>query len=353
MFNLDLNINDSNYERLITALKGLGEPDRVPLLELGIAPSIKKKLLNIKEITLEDEIRFALKFGYDYVKLQPIVNFKIKTLSSIGHSDVSLSNENINWVDEHSNVIKNFEDFEKFPFPEKRDIDYSRFEKIAKILPDNLAVIGQYGDIFTMVWQLMGFENFSYALFDNPDLIEVLFNKIGEIVYSMFENMITFDIVKVLWYSDDIAYSNGLMVDPETLRKYFFPWLKKIGKLAQKYNKPFIYHSDGKLLEVMEDILNSGVDALHPIEPKAMNIYELKKSFGNRLTLAGNIDLIYTLTRGTIEDVENEVKEKIHKLAPGGRYCLSSANSIPDYVKIENFIVMVKNTIKYGKYPIQ
>jgi uroporphyrinogen decarboxylase len=66
----------------------------------------------------------------------------------------------------------------------------------------------------------------------------------------------------------------------------------------------------------------------------------------------GNVDLGYTLTRGTPEETTEEVKEKIRLLAPGGGYCLGSSNSVPDYVKVENYRAMVETTKGFGKYPI-
>jgi uroporphyrinogen decarboxylase len=94
------------------------------------------------------------------------------------------------------------------------------------------------------------------------------------------------------------------------------------------------------------------VNAIHPIEPKAMDILEVKKRYGGKLCVIGNIDLGYTLTRGSPEETESEVKEKLRTVAPGGGYCLGSSNSIPEYVKPENFRAMVETTKKYGKYPI-
>ena len=212
-----------------------------------------------------------------------------------------------------------------------------------------MGVIGQYGDIFTMVWELMGFENFSYALFDNPDLITALFDKIGNLVLSMFECFAQSDAVDVIWYSDDIAYISGLMVSPAVLSQYFFSWLEKIGDLAKEYNKPFIYHSDGNLFKVMEDIINSGVDALHPIEPQAMDIAEVKKRYGDKLSLIGHVD-VDLLSRGTEEEIRKKVKSNIEKASYNGGYCVGSGNSIPDYVKFENYVAMLEAAREFGKF---
>ena len=344
-----------SYERLIRTLRHQGEADRVPLVELGIAVKIKSEVLGRSVQSVKDEVDFALTAGYDYVKLQPVVDMNpAKIFSEGGPKGTNLvgADGTRTWADEHQGVITNEAELERYVFPDVSYIDYSRFEEIRRVLPDGMTVIGQYGDIFTLVWELMGFENFSIALYEDPGLLERLFEKVGNIIYSMFETMVQMDVVKVLWYSDDIAYASGLMLSPPLLRKYFFPWLKRIGELARKHGKPFMYHSDGVLWPVFDDIIASGVDAIHPIEPKAMDIVEVKKRYGHALCVIGNIDLSYTLTRGTVEEVEAEVKEKLRTVAPGGGYCLGSSNSVPEYVRTENFVAMVTSCKKYGTYPI-
>lgn len=83
-----------------------------------------------------------------------------------------------------------------------------------------------------------------------------------------------------------------------------------------------------------------------------MDIVLLKKRYGHCLCLCGNIDLGYTLTLGSAQEVEAEVRERIRDLAPGGGYCLGSSNSIPEYVPLPNYNAMREAAFKYGRYPI-
>jgi uroporphyrinogen decarboxylase len=84
-----------------------------------------------------------------------------------------------------------------------------------------------------------------------------------------------------------------------------------------------------------------------------LDIFELKRDYGGRLCLVGNIDLGSTLTLGRPEDVEAEVREHIRMLAPGGGYCVGSSNSVTNYVPLPNFIAMLEATFKYGCSPIR
>ncbi|MBU0560556.1 MAG: nucleoside 2-deoxyribosyltransferase [Bacteroidetes bacterium] len=335
-----------DIEHFVKTLR-LQKPEYIPIAELGVHPKIKEKLLGRPIIVLKDDVDFWHKAGYDYIKLQPKVDFNP---AKIGQSDKAVFQEDgrmdFKWASEGEGIIKSFDDFEKYTFPKVSDFDYSNFEKVKKMLPEGMGVIGQYGDIFTMTWEMMGFEGFSFALFENPELVKALNEKLGNLVISMFEYFAQSDVVDAIWFSDDIAYTNGLMMSPEVFDEYFFPWLKKIGELAKKSNKPLIYHTDGILYDVFDRIIDCGVNAIHPIEPKSMEIAEVKKKYGDKLCLIGHVD-VDLLSRGTIEEIKAKVRENIESVGMNGGYCAGSGNSIPEYVKFENYLALIEAAKEY------
>jgi len=339
------NLNPDIEQFLITLKRGKGK--HIPLAELGVHPKIKAKFIGRPIACLEDDIEFWYKAGYDYIKLQPKADFnpdKIGADKNLTHNEDGTVFRK--WATENNGLISTRSDLENFRFPSINDFSYENFEKVKELLPEGMGVIGQYGDIFTMTWEMMGFETFSFALFEDPELIEDLNNKVGELVLSMFRYFAESDAVDAIWYSDDIAYAGGLLVSPAVLKQFFFPWLKKIGDLAKNAGKPLIYHSDGILYDVMDDLIECGVDAIHPIEPKAMNIAEVKQRYGDKLCLIGNVD-VDILARGTAGEIEKIIKENIESAGYNGGYCVGSGNSIPEYVNYENYLAMlraVKNT---------
>ena len=321
---------------------------KIPLIELGIDPYIKSMILGRPYQTLTDEAEFMYHMGYDFVKIQPQISFDIHIQHlAKGTDSAQLGSTDRAWAPPSEGIIKNWQEFEKFNWPEKSQIDYSRFEYIKKLLPEGMGVIGQYGDIFTLVWEMMGFENFAIAIYEQPDLVSALFQKISELILHMFETMADIDWVGALWYSDDIAYSSGLMVNPDILRTYFFPLLGNIGKMAKKRNIPLIYHSDGVLWDVMDDIVKSGVNALHPIEPKSMDMSEVKNRYGDKLCLCGGVE-VDLLARGSEAEVIALVEKWLSEVGSKGGYCAGSSNSIPEYVKIQNYKAMVRTVLQYG-----
>ena len=343
-----------DFEQLRTALFG-GEPNRVPLLELGIAKNIKEKLLKRPVNSVKDDIEFYQTAGYDYIKLSPIIDMNPDNVQPKEGRRISSATETTNereWHSSQRGIITTMEEFEKFRFPKPEEVDYSPFEEVQKYLPDGMKIICQYGDIFTWTWDFMGFETFSYALIDNPDLVKALFDKIGAIVLNLFENCLSFDNVGALFYSDDIAINSGLFVSLNIYRNYLFPWMKKIGDLCKQRDVPFIFHTDGNIWEAMDDLKQCGVNALQPLEPQAIDIVEVKRKRGKDFCLVGNID-VDLLARGTPEQVEKEVIRLLREVAPGGGYCLGSGNTVAEYVKFENYLAMIETGKALGKYPIQ
>ena len=343
-----------DFNRVRTALFGR-QPDRVPLLELAIADRIMESFLNRPITGIADRIEFFQKAGYDYIKVSPKLDMNPDKIRPKEGERVSASGENINersWHASGQGIITTLSDFEKFRFPAPEEVDYSDYEKVQKLLPDNMKIVGQYGDIFTWTWDFMGFETFSFALIDNPELVELLFNKIGAIVLNLFETIATFDNIGAIFYSDDIAINTGLFVSPQVYRDHLFPWMKKIGDVCQQHDIPFIYHTDGNIWDVLDDLKACGVNALQPIEPLAMDIVELKNQRGKDFCLVGNVD-VDLLARGSKNQIENEVKRLLEFVAPGGGYCLGSGNTVPEYVPYENYLAMIETAHRFSKYPIE
>lgn len=335
-------LREPDFGRLLTTLR-CGQADVVPLIELGIAPSIRDAIMGKPVRTAAEEIEFMRLHGYDYIKVQPVIKFELdRTKAAGGAVDRA-------WASEHGNRIADWKDFETYPWPKPEDISYARFEEARKALPDGMQVIGQYGDIFTTAWELMGFENFSIAMYEEPELVDALFERIGGLIVGMYEVMAQMDWVGALWFSDDIAYSTGLMVSPTFLRAKFFPIVARISSYAKAAGKPQLYHTDGLLFDVLEDIIGAGVNALHPIEPKAMRIGDVKARVAGRLCLCGHIE-VDTLCRGSKEDIVRLVRAAIDEAGPGGGYCLGSSNSVPDYANVENYLTMVRSAVEYGRY---
>jgi uroporphyrinogen decarboxylase len=351
-----------DFERYRTAILCQGEPDRVPFGDLSIYEGHKARILGHVPHTLEDEVEFAQRMGYDVVPfftglhetpvLRAAMEGRLYEVAAASAFKASGETVERHWAAGGTGAMTTDAAFEAFPWPSPDDFDLSFLDAADRRLPRSMRVIAVIGKIFNPVWWLMGFEAFSHALFDNPAFVERLFEKVGSIQYGILERCLEHPSVGVHWCADDVAFNTTLMVSPATLRKYVFPWFRRMNKLAHDRGALTIYHTDGRVDSILEDIIDLDFDALDPIDPSGMDIVKTHERVAGRLCLIGNIDLRYTLTLGTPAEVEAEVRDRIRDLAPGGGYMLASANSVPDYVPFENYVAMRDAWFKYGKYPI-
>ncbi|MDD5483371.1 MAG: uroporphyrinogen decarboxylase family protein, partial [Kiritimatiellae bacterium] len=112
---------------------------------------------------------------------------------------------------------------------------------------------------------------------------------------------------------------------------------------------PVMYHTDGKLDEVLPLALEAGVTAIQPIEAKAGNdVCRLKELYAGRLVLVGNIDV--QKMSGSRADIEGEIRRKLPPAKKNGGYIYHSDHSVPPSVSFENYKFARKLLAQYGLY---
>ncbi|HBT18063.1 MAG TPA: nucleoside 2-deoxyribosyltransferase [Firmicutes bacterium] len=346
---------DPCFERIRRTLLLESKPDRPPLCDFEVAPNImewviERELKTVRYASgdkryecpeVDGQLEFWLKAGYDYVHMRPFYQF---CLNDIQTKEGSQNAEGLGIIRDLGILHSR-----KWPWQKPEDFCYQHIVDMARILPEEMKLIISTGDIFTRTWENMGFVHFCQCLYEDPELIAELFRQLGEAVLLLNERTIELvgDKIGAIWYTDDLAYNTGPLVNPEVYRKYLFPWVKKISAMAESLNVPFLYHTDGKLWEIFPDFLALGVKAIHPLEPKSMEAEEVKEQWGKHFCLIGNIDLDL-LSRGCPEEVATLVRNRIEKLGYDGGYCVGSSNTIASYVKPENFKAMVETVFHEG-----
>lgn len=191
----------------------------------------------------------------------------------------------------------------------------------------------------------MGIENFCCALHDQPELVCRALDAFTNWQTRVLEHLNKMDF-DFYWAADDLAFKTGPLMSPAKFREICLPYMRRVVEVIEK---PWVFHSDGNLLPIIEDLLSLGMNALHPIEPAALDIVQMKQEYGDRICLVGNIDLDTVLSRGTLEDVDHAVQRRIQQLGQEGGYIVSSSNTIPSYAKRENVVRLGEAVRRYGK----
>jgi len=214
-----------DFERFRTAILCEGESDHVPFFDVTIWSGHKERLLGRKVAGLADEVEFAQRMGYDFVTFNTGIHLSPQLLAAMHGNqtvaDAGTANELVerNWAAGGSSTIRSEADFEAFDWPDPDDFSLSFLSEADHHLPSNMKVIVNMGKVFNPVWWLMGFESFSMVLFDNPTLIERMFEKVGGIQVAILERVLDHPSVGAQLHGDDIAFNTSLMVSPDMLRR--------------------------------------------------------------------------------------------------------------------------------------
>jgi uroporphyrinogen decarboxylase len=357
----------TGYERFMIALLRKGEPDRVPLWELIInEPTLSawgaKSLEEFVEMEDLDGITI-----FEDMKLETLGTAEQKELVWRGRTILTGTRQ---VVRDEWGIIWGITDF-GIPYPidgpikEPADLKtytppdpeaphrLQSLREAVKKFKGRRAIVFLTHDGFEFPHYLRGgMENLLLDYYDDPRLAHELAEMVIDYKIRLMRKAIREGADAVV-SGDDYANQHGTVMSPQHFRQFVLPYLKRSIDAAHDEGVPFIKHTDGNIWAILDDLVQAGIDALDPIEPAAgMDIGEVKAKYGDRITVIGNVDCSFVLTRGTVEEVEEAVKETIAKASPGGGHILASSNSIHPAVKPENYKAMVEAARKFGRYPI-
>ena len=241
-------------------------------------------------------------------------------------------------------VIANMEDYEKYPWPdESNPIDFSHFEVVAKLLPEGAKIVGGVcAGPYEWVSRMMGTIGLSYALADDPELVGLVFDRIGRLHHSADRQLATMDCIGALRQGDDLGFKTSTFLSPPLLRKLVFPIYTRMVAEAHKNGKPFILHSCGNLGEVYDDLIDDcKFDAKHSFEDAIMPVAEFKRGYGNRITPLGGLD-VDVICRASEKDLRAYARRAIDQCFAGdGWWALGTGNSLTDYMPVENYMIVL------------
>jgi uroporphyrinogen decarboxylase len=232
------------------------------------------------------------------------------------------------------------EDFEKYNW-DMLNINLEEWTKFwEKNTPPGMK-ISMMGLLYEQVMErLLGYEGLFFMLHDQPDLVEAVFNKWGQIMYDIYEQAMQCDAVGMIFHGDDMGHKTGTIINPDHLRKYFFPWLKKYAELAHSHGKMFWLHSCGNVLAVMEDLIEDvKIDAFHSFQEEIIPVYEFKKRYGDRIATLGGVD-VDCLARMDEKPLRQYCRKILDECMPT-RYAFGSGNSITNYIPPQNYFIMM------------
>ena len=238
---------------------------RPPLFDFHVAPAHKAAVLGRACESALDQIEFFRRAGYDYVQM------------TIGvprdELDAAVAQEQRREATASHGKVRVIESLSQF-----RSRRWSWFgaaegdlslradrlevlSQTAEKLPAGMKILIHTADVFTIAWEMIGFDEFCLASVEEPELIEAVMGSLGRAAVNIVRRAVEVagDRIGAFLFSDDIAYTEGLMLSPAFYRRQLFPVMREMAAVAGSVGAPMIYHSDGRLFDVFDDLAGLGV----------------------------------------------------------------------------------------------
>lgn len=217
---------------------------------------------------------------------------------------------------------------------------------------EHYPVHGGGSEPFYNYTMLRGQERAYLDMVEHPEFLQYCLEKIVDFDYE-FTRRIFEQIpgqVTYTYVAEDLGSQENLLFSPRSIRKFFFPGMRRMIQLAQDAGVFAFTHSDGAIRKIIPDLIEMGTNILNPIQwrCKGMEREGLKRDFGNDLILHGGMDNQQTLAFGTVEDVRQEVIDNLEILGKGGGYILAPCHNIQPVSPPENIVTMYKIGYEYG-----
>jgi uroporphyrinogen decarboxylase len=364
-----------NFENLRRTILRKGPPGPVPFIELLADPGVVEAVLGEKfPIDLRryldeafasvsaDElqgltkaadmfVRFWYEMGYDYVPVPTEVTFPGRLIPLADTAALAnWAGGERYWQDETSGPIRSWADFEAYPWPKAEELQHIGLQYIGAVLPEEMKICACLPAVFENTIYLMGLQSLCYALHDQPDLVEAVCQRLGEIVTAVAAQVVTWDNVGMLFHGDDLGFHSGTLVSPDVLRRYIMPHHKKVAELAHGAGKLSLFHSCGNVYKLMDDLIDYvGIDAKHSFEDKILPVEEVYRRWGDRVAIMGGVDMDL-LGRGTEERVRARTREILEVCGVKGTgYCLGTGNSAANYIPVQNYLAMLDEGRRWNR----
>jgi len=354
-----------DIDQFVAVITGQTQPQRVHFTELFLDDEtmqlISEQYLDRSWVTpdlaerathlpyFDNLIECWYRLGYDYVWAGGWNEILFRGKYRLGADTAERAKATRIWMEESEGIIASWEDFEKYPWPDAKNVSLAAYEYASKRLPDGMGMFVCFGQgtLENVMNLLVGLEPLSYMLYEQPDLVEAIFDKVGQTLYTLSERVIGLPKLAGFFQGDDMGYQSSTLISPDHIRKYVLPWHKKIAALAHDNGLIYILHSCGNLEEIMDDLIDDvRIDAKHSFQDKILPVAEFKHRYGDRIGVLGGVD-VDKMCRFTEEEIRPYVRDILDQCIPGGRYALGTGNSVANYIPVENYLAMLEEGVRW------
>ncbi len=228
----------------------------------------------------------------------------------------------------------------------------------ARLFSDIPEQIGRYADRFRVfqigfslyerAWTLRGWGNLMADFYDHPRFVRELLGAIAEYDITQINKALTYDI-DAIYLGDDWGMQRGLQMGPRLWREFIFPVLKRTYGVVRKAGRFVVIHSCGDVDELLDDLVEIGLNCFNPFQPEVMDVRALMQHYRGRLAFHGGLSTQRTLPYGSAADVRREA-ESLLELGREGGYIFGPAHDVEGDVPVENMLAFLETIQRQSGY---
>lgn len=305
---------------------GIPDPTALPALYEAFGVSDEHGLKDVigddiwpVELPYHSDYSDAIYMAFDFTKKGHLTNEE-RTLNSPGFFED---------IDDPAAV-------DAFPWPDPlQHIDPEECRQVVDSAPADRAILGVvWSAHFQDACAAFGMETALMNMVSEPDVFRAVIDRITQFYLAAngaFYQATQGKLDAVL-IGNDFGSQTGLMLSPDLIREFVFPGTRALVEQAQRHGLKVIHHSCGAIRELIPDLIELGVDVIHPIQAlaKGMDAEGMARDFGDRVSFCGGVDAQHLLVRGSPEEVTQRVRE-LRELFPTGLIISPSHEAIlPD-----------------------
>jgi uroporphyrinogen decarboxylase len=293
---------------------------------------------------LDNFIAFWHRMGYDFVRFEQSLGFDVNRV--LAADTAAGSAKQRAWADEHTGSIQSWQDFETYPWPSVSEMDFFPFEYLSNHLPEGMGLMTCHaGGLFEHLSQIMSLEGLCLAVYDAPDLVRAVSDKVGELMTAFYRHLLDLDRLIAIFQGDDMGFRTATLISPGDLREYVLPWHQRFAAMAHAQKVPYFLHSCGNLETILSDLISAvGIDGKHSFEDAILPAEDFQARYGDQIAVLGGVD-VDILASASPERVRERTRTLIEICGARGRYAVGSGNSIPSYIPVENYLAMVDEAL--------
>ena len=343
----------TSHERVMAALNHK-IADRIPFsLGFGINAPVREKLIEYLNFTSDAQLSDYLSSVDDIRRIGPHWKRPFAAGTDIWGVKRAPVSYGLGYYDEIVNYpladITDISELDDYPWPQTDWFDYST-------IPDAINYVNSHGNkyaimsgtanIFESAWYMRGLENMLVDLITDPELAFEIMKRITDFYYEHNKRILESAGGKVdmIFAADDIGMQTGLMMPLDMWKTLIKPHHARINKMAHEYGVKVMYHTDGSVMDALEELVDMGIDILEALQfdAQGMDAAEMKARVGDKISFHGGISVQSTLPFGTAADVTAEVNERKSILGANGGYIIAPSHAVQAGTPPENVVAMIR-----------